>query len=363
VPDRGGRAADEAAELGAAADHAAADRAGRTAEDANALLRRQIMGYLVSQAIFAVTELDVVEQLDAGPVPAAELARRVGADADALARFLRVLVAEGLFTEAPAGSFGLTPLGQLLRRDTPGSLRHFASLMAGEAYQAWSAAVHTLRTGQPAFDVVFGKPLFDWLGAHPEAAAAFNAAQAGLVELRLLPLVQRDWAGVGTVVDVGGGTGRLLATLLGRHRHLRGVLFDRPDVVAGADRTLAGAGVADRCAVVGGDFFAAVPAGGDVYLLAQILHDWDDARAVAILRRCAAAMRPAARLLILEQVIPTGADPHPAKLLDLHMLVLLGGRERTEGQWRQLLAAGGFELVSVDCSARSSLLEARPAAG
>jgi O-methyltransferase domain len=339
-------------------------------DDLNALLRRKVMGYLVSQAIFAVTELDVIEHLDAaaaaagdGAVAVPELARRVGADPDALARFLRVLTAEGLFVEQPAGSFALTPLGALLRRDTPGSLRHFVSLMAGEAYQAWSAAVHSLRTGRPAFDVVFGKPLFDWLGEHPDASAAFNSAQAGLVALRLLPLVERDWSDVGTVVDIGGGNGRLLATLLGRHRHLRGVLLDRPDVVAEAELALAGAGVADRCRVVGGDFFATVPAGGDVYLLAQILHDWDDERAVAILRRCAAAMSPTARLLILEQVIPDGSEPHPAKLLDLHMLVLLGGRERSERQWRDLLAAGGFELVGVGSAARSSLLEARRTAG
>jgi O-methyltransferase domain/Dimerisation domain len=330
-------------------------------DDPNALLRRKIMGYLVSQAIFAVTELDVLEHLDGAPLPVSELARRVGADPDALHRFLRVLAAEGLFVEAPAGSFAATPLGALLRRDTPGSLRHFASLLAGEAYQAWSAAVHSLRTGRPAFDVVFGKPMFDWLGEHPDASAAFNQAQAGLVALRLLPLVERDWSGIGTVVDVGGGNGRLLATLLARHGHLHGVLFDRPDVVTEADVALAG--VRDRCRVVGGDFFDTVPAGGDVYVLAQILHDWDDGTAAAILRRCAAAMTPQARLLILEQVVPDGAEPHPAKLLDLHMLVLLGGRERGEGDWRRLLADGGFELVGIDSSARSALLEARRTAG
>jgi hypothetical protein len=326
---------------------------------ANSLLRRKIMGYLVSQAIFAVTELDVLEVLGSASLSAAELARLVGADADALHRFLRVLTAEGLFVEQPAGTFAATPLGALLRRDTAGSLRHFTTLMAGEAYQAWSAAQHSLRTGRPAFEEVFGKPLFDWLGDHPAESAAFNAAQAGLVELRLVPLVERSWAGVRTVVDVGGGTGRLLATLLGRHPALRGVLFDQPHVVAEAGTTLSAAAVADRVSVQGGDFFAAVPGGGDVYVLAQILHDWDDDRAVAILRRVAAAMTPAARLLILEQVIPDDSAPHPAKLLDLHMLVLLGGRERSESAWRELLAAGGFELVGVDTSARASVLEAR----
>jgi hypothetical protein len=326
-------------------------------DDANSLLRRKIMGYIVSQAIFAVTELDVIERLDGKALDVGDLARQVGADPDALHRFLRVLTAEGLFVEAPAGTFAVTPLGALLRRDTPGSLRHLVTLMGGEAYQAWSAASHSVRTGRPAFDLVYGRPMFEWLGDHPAASAAFNEAQAGLVALRLQPLLDRDWTDAGTVVDVGGGNGSLLTTLLSRHEHLRGVLFDLPHVVRDADAV-----VRDRCRVVGGDFFSAVPAGGDVYVLAQILHDWDDAKAAEILRRCRQAMAPEARLLILEQVVPEDAEPHPAKLLDVHMLVLLGGRERSESTWRRLLAAGGFQIAGIDHSARSSLIEARPSA-
>lgn len=330
-------------------------------EDQNSLLRRKIMGYIVSQAIFAVTELKVVESLGEEAVPAAELARRVGADPDALHRFLRVLTAEGLFVEQPAGTFAVTPLGALLHRDAPGSLHHLASLMAGEAYQAWTAAGHSLRTGRAAFDTVFGKPMFDWLGDHPAELAAFNEGQAGLVTLRLLPLLDRDWSGVGTVVDVGGGNGTLLGTLLSRHRELRGVLFDLPKVADEALSGLGGGELRERCRVVGGDFFDEVPSGGDVYVLAQILHDWSDDRAVEILRSCHRAMGPGARLLILEQVIPDDSRPHPAKLLDLHMLVLLGGRERSESSWRRLLTESGFEFVGIDRSARSSLIEARPA--
>ncbi|MBB4772393.1 methyltransferase [Actinomadura livida] len=331
--------------------------------DDNGLLRLKIMGYLVSQAIFAVTELDVVEELVDGPADAARLAERTGADPDALRRFLRVLTAEGLFVEEPAGTFALTPMGALLRRDAPGSLRHFVTLMAGDAYQAWSAATHSLRTGEPAFDVVFGKPMFDWLSERPEASATFNAAQAGLVDLRLRPLLERDWSGVATVVDVGGGNGRLLNMLLSRTPGLQGVLYDLPHVVEDDGLVLADADVRDRCQVVGGDFFRAVPEGGDVYVLAQILHDWDDARATEILRRCREAMPGHARLLILEQVVPDDAVPHPAKLLDLHMLVLLGGRERGEGAWRALLAAAGFEVERIGHWARSALIEARPTTG
>ncbi|UUV29038.1 acetylserotonin O-methyltransferase [Amycolatopsis roodepoortensis] len=323
-------------------------------DEANSLLRRKIMGYIVSQAIFAVTRADVVEHLGDDALPVEVIAAKAGVDRDALTRFLRVLVAEGLFTEEPRGTFAVTGLGSLLREETPGSLRHLATLMDNEAYQAWSAAEHSLRTGEAGFDKVFGKPMFDWHGERPAEAAAFDRAQAGLVTLRMLPLHEWDWSGVGSVVDVGGGNGTLVDGLLARHPRLRGTVFDQPHVVG--PTTTSG-----RRRAIGGDFFERVPPGGDVYVLAQILHDWDDADATRILRRVAEAMTPGSRLLILEQVVPDGAEPHPAKLLDLHMLVLLGGRERTETHWRELLGGAGFEICRVTGSSRSSLIEARVA--
>jgi precorrin-6B methylase 2 len=327
---------------------------------ANLELRRKIMGYIVAQAIHAVTAAGVVDALEGGPRPVADLAASTGTDADALRRFLRVLVAEGLFAEEPAGTFALTEMGALLRSGTPGSLRHFSNLMVGEAYQVWELAGHSLRTGEAAFAQRFGKPLFDWLPDHPDKAAEFDAAQAGLVELRLLPLLDRDWAGVSTVTDVGGGNGSLLVRLLARHPHLSGTLLDQAHAVDKARVNVARAGVADRCRLVPGDFFAAVPEGADVYVLAQILHDWDDDRAGQILARCRAAMPPHARLLVLEQAIAEDGQPHPAKLLDLHMLVLLGGRERTETEWRALLGDAGFTVTDISHHARASLIEARP---
>jgi hypothetical protein len=318
-------------------------------EDGYQRLRHQVMAFVVSQAIFAVTEAGIVELLTAGPIEVGELARQAAVDRDALSRFLRVLVAEGLFAEDPPGTIALTEMGAHLRRDRPGSLCHLVTLMAGEGYQAWAMAAHTLRTGEPAFDIVFGQPMFDWLAAHPQKSAAFDAAQAGLLTTRAAPLVDWDWSGTRTVVDVGGGNGALLATLLSQHSHLRGILFDLPHVIKEAD-------VPDRCDLVGGDFFTEVPSGGDVYVLAQILHCWDDHDAVRILRQIAAAIPTHGRLLIVERVIPDDDLRHPAKLLDLHMLVVLGGRERTNSDWRKLLAAGGFELLDVQCAARSSLL-------
>jgi O-methyltransferase domain len=318
------------------------------------------MGFIVAQAIHAVTEAGVVDALAGGPRPAADLAAATGTDPDALRRFLRALAGEGVFVEEPAGTFALTELGGLLRSDTPGSLRHFCRLMVGEAYQVWELAGHSLRTGESAFAQRFGKPMFDWLADHPDKAAGFDAAQAGLVELRLLPLLDRDWMGVSTVVDVGGGNGGLLARLLARHPHLAGTLLDQPHAVEQARANLDRAGVAGRCRLVPGDFFAAVPEGADAYVLAQILHDWDDERAGRILARCRAAMPGHARLLVLEQAIAEDGQPHPAKLLDLHMLVLLGGRERTETEWRTLLGGAGFTVTDISHHARSSLIEARP---
>ncbi|GII52753.1 methyltransferase [Planotetraspora thailandica] len=326
----------------------------------NALLRRKIMGYIVSQAIFSVSRVGVPDLLADGPRPLPELAAEAGVDMGALGRFLRVLAAEGVFAETTPDVFGLTPMGELLRTDVPGSLSHLAELMDGEAYQAWSGAVHSLGTGEPGFDQVYGMPYFSWLAENAEAAERFDRAQAGLVRLRLLPLLDRDWSGVRTVVDVGGGNGVLMATLLEKFPELTGVVFDLPHVLAGSEPVLEKAGVADRVRLHGGDFFTSVPAGGDVYVLSQILHDWNDEQATAILRRLREAMPSGGRLLILEQVLPETSEPDPATLLDLHMLVLLGGRERTEKDWRELLAGGGFSLSGLVRGPRSALLEALP---
>lgn len=329
-------------------------------QTANTELRRKIMGYIVSQAIFVVAELGIADRLAGGPATADELARSTDVDAQALYRFLRALAAEGLFVEGPSGTFALTTAGGLLRGDVPGSLRHLCDLMGAESYQVWAESLYTVRTGKPAFDRVFGQRYFEWIAQHPEASAAFNKSQAGLVALRMLPLLERDWSDTKTVVDVGGGNGALLTALLGRHAYLNGVVFELPHVAEEAARRTVEVKVADRVKWVGGDFFQEVPAGGDTYVLAQILHDWDDEKAAAILANCRRAMSAESRILILDQVIPAGNTPHPGKLLDLHMLVLHGGQERTEAAWRTLLERSRFELSKITHSARSSMIEAIP---
>jgi SAM-dependent methyltransferase len=326
----------------------------------NHRLRLKIMGYIVSQAIHAAAELDIASKLTAGPLTAAELADASGADPDALDRVMTTLTAEGLFTVDAGGRYQLTQLGELLRGDVPGSLRHFSLQMGGEAYLAWSGATQSVCTGQPAFDHVFGSPYFDWLAANPDTAARFSRLQSDLVVRRLEPLRTIDWPPRGLVVDVGAGDGALLIELLAGRPGLTGIAVDLPHVADNARRRVARAGLADRISCAGGDFFTSIPGGGDFYILAEILHDWDDEEASAILRQCRKAIPSHGRLLLLEQVVPDDHSQYPVRLLDLHMLIMLGGRERTREQWHTLLDHNGFALESVTAAERSCLLQAAP---
>lgn len=326
----------------------------------NHRLRLKIMGYIISQAIWTAAELDIASKLADGPLTAAQLAVAVGAEPDALGRVMATLTAESLFTEDECGRYSLTRLGELLRGDVPGSLRHFSLQMGAEAYLAWSGALQSVRTGQPAFKQVFGAPYFDWLAAHPETEARFTRLQSDLVIRRLEPLRAISWPPHGFVVDVGAGDGTLLVELLAGRPGLTGIAMDLRHVADAARLQVAQAGLADRIRCVGGDFFHAIPGGGDYYILAEILHDWGDDDAAAILRQCRKAIPSHGRLLLLEQVIPDGQGQHPVRLLDLHMLIMLGGRERTREQWRALLKRSGFNLESVTAAERSCLLQATP---
>jgi hypothetical protein len=316
-------------------------------------------GLAGTQCLYIVAKLRVADALAGGPRPVAEVAREVGADPDALERIVRALVAMGVFTQPEPGVAGLTDVGELLV-EGPGSTRHNAIFFGDLTYRTWSGALTSAISGRPAFDEAFGAPFFDYLGEHPDEAETFNRAMEGGSAARIPPLLERDWQGVGTVVDVGGGNGAVLRALLEANGHLRGVVFDLPNVAASAQRDIGEAGLGERCAAVGGSFFDEAPPGGDVYLLAQILHDWSDDDAARILTRVREAMRDDAVLLVLELIVPEDDRPHPSKLVDLQMLVLLGGRERTRTQWAELLRRGGFELAAVTDGARASVIEARP---
>jgi hypothetical protein len=318
-------------------------------------LLEMMNGYWITKSIAVAAELDIAGALADGPLTSAELAGRCGADARSLQRLMRALATIGVFDEAEEGVFALTPLGDWLRADRAGSLRDLA-LMRGSGWQwrAWSNLAHSVRTGEAAFEHVHGEPLFDWLGAHPDDGAIFDRAMIGhATQMHLGVAAAYDFGGLNKVVDVGGGLGTLLKAIRERHPGVRCVLFDQPHVIAAA-------GI-EGIETAAGDFFEAVPAGGDLYLLSHIVHDWSDDDAVRILRACREAIAADGRLLICEMVVPPAGTPDFSKLLDIEMLVNTGGVERTEAEYAGLLEASGFELTRViPTDAPTSIVEARP---
>jgi SAM-dependent methyltransferase len=307
-------------------------------------------GKWVSQAIAVAAELGVADLLKDGPRTAADIARKANASEDGVYRLLRALGSVGLFAETGHRKFRLTPLGKLLRTDSPEALGGYARFTGHEStWRPWGELRHSVRTGEPAFDQVFAMPVFEYFAKVPEAAAVFDAAMTSISTLESKAVVAAyDFSGIHTLVDVAGGHGLLIATILKANRRMRGILFDLPHVASGATALLRRGGVADRCQVVSGDFFASVPEGGDAYVMKHIIHDWDDERATQILRNCYRAMRPGGKLLIVDAVIPPGNGAHFGKLLDLEMLVLTPrGRERTQAEFRELLERSGFRLRRV----------------
>ena len=311
------------------------------------VLREQIMGFRATQMIHVAAKLGLADLLAAGPRPVEELAADVGAEPQALHRLLRALASLGIFAEDPAGDFVLTPQAELLRSDVQGSLRDVA-LLYGEdwLWQAYGNMTHSVRTGAPAFTKTHGQPFYGYLQAHPRAAARFNAAMTGFSSHETAAILEAyDFSDVRNVVDIGGGHGALLAALLRAHPQMSGTLFDLPSVLAGAASVLGEMG--ERARTVAGDFFDEAPAGADLYVMKSVLHNWDDTDAQRILSTCRAAMAPEARLLVIERVVPDGNAPAEAKLFDINMLVVAGGRERTEPEYRRLFEQAGLVLTRV----------------
>ncbi len=314
-----------------------------------------------AQAIYVAAKLGIADLLSAGPRSADELATATKTHARSLYRLLRTLASGGVFAEDGARRFALTPLAECLRADVPGSQRGMA-LAWGEVFsRAWAELLYSIQTGEVAFEKAFGLPLFAYLGQHPEHARLFTETMAGAHGQETEAMLQVfDLAGVGVLADVGGGDGSALAATLLRYPRMRGILFDLPEVAERARVNLAGAGLADRCRVIGGDFFRSVPDGADTYLLRHVVHDWDDERAVSILQNTSRAMGRAGRLLVVESLLPPGNDGPLLKLLDLSMLVMPGGEERTEEEYRALFARAGLELTRVVMTqAGVSLLEGK----
>lgn len=292
--------------------------------------------------------------------PVADVAAATGLDPSVLARVIRALAARGVFDDPGDGTARLSPLGRLLIPGEPGSMAGMAVFRPMDLH-AWAEGLHSLRTGEPSFPVHFGHGHWEHLAADPELSAAFDRTMAVRTTTMLdLGLDRYAWPDTGVVVDLGGGNGLLLGRVLQRVPGLRGVLFDLPHVVA--SNSLAAAGVADRVEVVGGDLFVGeLPTGGDLYVLASVLHDWDDAQAEQLLTRVRAVMGPGSRLVLFESVLTSGPEPDLGKQVDLHMLVLFGARERTAGDWRALLERAGFTVGSVTPTPGLAWIEAVPA--
>lgn len=326
-------------------------------------LARLMSGYWLSQAVYVAAKLGLADALHAGPRTAVDLARESGAHAPSLYRLLRALASIGIFAEDDDARFTLTPLAEPLRSDVPGSQRALAIMMGEEHYRAYGDLLGSVCTGQTAFDKIFGKPVFDYLAGEPVKAAIFDEAMTGIHGRETAAMLDSyDFSGVRLLADIGGGNGSTLAAVLERHPPMRGILFDLPGVVERAKERIEAAGLAARCQLVEGNFFESVPGSADAYLFRHILHDWNDEQALTILRNCRARVAETARLLVVETVIPPGNDFCFGKLLDLTMLVIPGGKERTEEEYRQLFATAGFRLARVvPTAADVSVIEGEPA--
>jgi hypothetical protein len=325
-----------------------------------------ITGYWISQLVFVAAKLGIADQLARGPRTAEALAKKVGADAGALRRVLRALASIGIFAETARGTFKLTPLGATLRADAPGSLKNFALMIVeGYNWSAWQELLDGVKTGLLPFPRVHGQPIFDYLRDHPEDDRIFSASMASISGPENTAVARAlDFGRFRTLVDVGGAHGHLLATILGRHRRLRGILYDQPQVVANApaSRFITAKAVAGRISVEGGNFFNAVPQGADAYIMKYIMHDWTDDQCARILGHCRRAMAPGGRVLVVEHVIRPGNAPDWGKMLDINMLVLTGGRERTKDEFAALFARAGLRLRRVHTTdAAVSVVEASAA--
>jgi cyclopropane fatty-acyl-phospholipid synthase-like methyltransferase len=312
-----------------------------------AQMMQLILSKWVSQPISLVSRLGIPDLLAAGPSSVEALAESTGAHADSLYRIMRALAAVGVFREGEARVFELTPLGECLETD---GLRFQAMLFHSPWHdRAWSELEHSVRTGEAAFEKAFGKPAFEWLAEHPTEAQIHGRAMAANLAARTEAVVSCfDFARFERVVDVGCGQGALLAAIAAKHPMLRGVGADLPHAARAARERFVAGGIADRCSAQDCDFMQDVPAGGDLYILCNVLHDWDDERCEAILGNCGKAMQAGGGLLVVEFLIPPGNEFSPAKLLDLEMMVMSdGGRERTEDEYRGLLEAAGFELEQI----------------
>lgn len=313
-----------------------------------AALTQMILGALASQAVYVVSKLGISDLLAGGPKTVEELATATKVHAPSLYRIMRALASFGVYTEGEDKTFALNPMADLLRADSPGSLRD-VSIFMGEDWHwnVWAKTMHSVQTGKPAWPQVHGQEVFPYLESNKEASAVFDKAMTSFSNLASKAVVSAyNFAGIETLVDIAGGQGRLLVSILEANPSLRGILFDQAHVIAGAKEVLANTSVAERLEVVSGDFFKNVPS-ADAYIMKHIIHDWDDERAVAILKTIKQSMKAGGRVLLVESVLEAGSKHDFGKLLDIEMLVSPGGMERTADEYAALFAASGLSLKGI----------------
>ncbi|MEK9278134.1 acetylserotonin O-methyltransferase [Bradyrhizobium sp. ISRA442] len=321
-----------------------------------------INGFQVTQAIHVASALRVADHLSGGARSAGELAALTKSHPDSLYRLLRALAAVGVFLEEEGRRFRLTPMGDCLRTDSVTPLGAWAEVVGSPYFwQTWGHLLHSVQTGENAFQNLNGKNVWQFRAEHPEYGATFDRAMTQLSRGSAEAAIRAyDFSSFRHIIDVGGGQGLMLAEILLAHRDMRGTLFDQPDVVAGAKAILMERGVIERCNVVGGSFFETVPEGADAYLMRVVIHDWEDDEAIAILKVCRRAMRESAKLLLIERLVAPPNEMPATKFSDLNMLVSPGGRERTREEFSELFGKSGFELTLVFPAGVHNVIEARP---
>jgi ubiquinone/menaquinone biosynthesis C-methylase UbiE len=310
----------------------------------------QVMaGFWVARCVYILAKLGIADVIKDGPLTADQLAAATGSHGPSLFRVLRALAAVGIVSQDEQDRFGATPLSDTLRSDVRGSLRAFAMTELGEEhYPAWGELLHSVQTGEIAFNKAFGEPVFDFFATHPENARVFNDAMSGMTAQANEALhAAYSFAGSQKIMDVGGGHGGLITSILEKNPQMKGILFDSPQVIEGAEEKIAGSVVADRCELMGGDFFQSLPSGADTIILKWIIHDWNDEQSVAILKNCHRALPGNGKLVLVEAVVPETSEMHFSKFIDLNMLVMTGGRERTEKEFRRLYEDSGFKLTRI----------------
>jgi hypothetical protein len=320
--------------------------------------------YWASQLVLVAAKLDLADRLAGGAKSASELAEELGLHALSLYRYMRTLAGMGILTEVDKQTFALTPLGEALKKDAPGSARASILTLTGHiARQSWDRLLYSLETGKTGFERACGQPLFDYLAEHPDEASLFSETMVGFHGAEPPAVAAAyDFDALGSIVDVGGATGNMLVNILQRHKRPRGVLFDLPHVVSDAHSFIEAHGLKDRISIESGSFFEAVPSGHDAYIMSHVIHDWDEDQCQTILQNCRRAVGRGGRLLIVEMVLPEGDAPHVGKMLDMMMLVGPGGRERTTDEYATLLRRADFRLTRVvPTKSDVSIVEAVPA--